>query len=149
MLPIDVLCTCDCMVVGIAVVISLAGSGNQGFANGAGTQASFNYPQGVAVDASGTVFVADSNNHRICVISPTRGTSDDACVFVLFVLFVLMLYICVRVLCLCSFLRLCMSVCEEEKEFVCVCVSQCMTLFGVSVCIFLMVCFCLFLCACH
>jgi hypothetical protein len=58
----------------IAVVTLLAGSGNQGFANGVGTQASFNFPYGVAVDANGTVFVADVVNQRIRKISPTGGT---------------------------------------------------------------------------
>ncbi len=60
----------------IAVVTSLAGSGNQGFADGAGTQASFRNPYGLAVDASGTAFVADYENQRIRKISST-GTLDD------------------------------------------------------------------------
>jgi len=42
----------------------LAGS-TEGFADGTGTTAQFNYPFGVAVDSSGTVYVADANNHRI------------------------------------------------------------------------------------
>ncbi len=65
---------CLCVFVTIAVMTSLAGSGNEGFADGLGTQASFNFPVGMAVDASGTVFVADWRNHRIRVISPTGGT---------------------------------------------------------------------------
>lgn len=44
---------------------TLAGSGNQGHADGQASLAMFNYPQGVAVDAAGTVFVADSDNCRI------------------------------------------------------------------------------------
>ena len=35
------------------------------FANGVGTSASFYYPVGVAVDANGTAYVADTYNHRI------------------------------------------------------------------------------------
>jgi serine/threonine-protein kinase len=62
------------MFVLVAVVTSLAGSGSGGSADGVGTQASFNYPQGVAVDVSGTVFVADTYNYRIRKISPTGGT---------------------------------------------------------------------------
>ena len=47
------------------VVSSWAGSGTGGFADGAGTSAFFLFPRGVAVDASGTVYVADYYNNRI------------------------------------------------------------------------------------
>jgi sugar lactone lactonase YvrE len=50
-------------------VTSLAGSGSASYADGIGTAASFNSPYGVAVDANGIVYVADSNNHRIRKIS--------------------------------------------------------------------------------
>ncbi len=53
------------------VVTTLAGSGVVGFADGTGTAAKFYYPQGVAVDGLGNVYVADKNNHRIRKISPT------------------------------------------------------------------------------
>lgn len=46
-------------------VTTLAGSGLPGFSDGLGTVAQFKYPMGIAVDAAGNVFVADSNNHRI------------------------------------------------------------------------------------
>ncbi len=46
-------------------VSTLAGSGSPGFANGSGIDASFNNPSGVAVDAQGNVYVADSENHKI------------------------------------------------------------------------------------
>jgi sugar lactone lactonase YvrE len=52
------------------VVTTLAGSGNAGAANGVGTAASFNRPAGIAVDASGNVYVGDSNNNMIRKISP-------------------------------------------------------------------------------
>ena len=52
------------------VVTTLAGSGVAGFADGNGTAAQFFYPTGVAVDSSGTVYVADSYNHRIRKITP-------------------------------------------------------------------------------
>jgi hypothetical protein len=68
-------------VVGIAVVTTLAGSGIPGFANGVGTQAYIWYPVSVAVDASGTVFVADEWNQRIRKISPTGGRSADCFCF--------------------------------------------------------------------
>jgi sugar lactone lactonase YvrE len=46
-------------------VMTLAGSGSKGFADGTGTAASFNGPSEVAVDGSGNVYVADSWNHLI------------------------------------------------------------------------------------
>jgi sugar lactone lactonase YvrE len=48
----------------------LAGAATLGSTDGIGTKASFYYPQGVAVDASGNVFVADTNNNRIRKITP-------------------------------------------------------------------------------
>ncbi len=53
-------------------VSTLAGSSTQAFghADGSGTNASFYGPQGVAVDSSGNVYVADYNNNAIRVISP-------------------------------------------------------------------------------
>jgi DNA-binding beta-propeller fold protein YncE len=47
------------------VVSTLAGTGSEGFADGAGSTAQFNYPTGVAVDANGNVYVADKDNHKI------------------------------------------------------------------------------------
>lgn len=54
----------------------LAGNGIAGFAGDGGnaTNASFDNPVDVAVDASGNVFVADANNHRIRKISLATGT---------------------------------------------------------------------------
>lgn len=46
------------------VITTLAGS-TYGFADGTGAAAQFSYPAGVAVDGSGTIYVADSYNHRI------------------------------------------------------------------------------------
>jgi RHS repeat-associated protein len=55
------------------VVSTLAGNGTYGFADGPAATAEFKYPQGVAVDAAGVVFVADTANHRIRKIA-TDGT---------------------------------------------------------------------------
>ncbi len=51
------------------VVSTLAGSGVQGNANGIGTLASFNQPNGIAVDASGNVYVAEQVNALVRKIS--------------------------------------------------------------------------------
>ncbi|HTK20719.1 MAG TPA: hypothetical protein VL442_14435 [Mucilaginibacter sp.] len=48
------------------VLYDLAGSPNvAGFADGSGTAAQFNAPQGICVTPSGNIFVADFNNNRI------------------------------------------------------------------------------------
>ena len=56
------------------VVDTLAGSGAQGFADGAGTAAKFSYPHGIALDpATGHLLVADEDNHRIRAVDPRSG----------------------------------------------------------------------------
>ena len=52
------------------MVQTLAGDGTAAFRDGAGSQARFNNPQGVAIDAGGAVYVADTGNHRIRRIAP-------------------------------------------------------------------------------
>ncbi len=59
-------------VTSSAVVTTFAGSGTAGSANGTGTAAQFDWPQGVAVDSSGNIWVADTNNNMIRKITPGR-----------------------------------------------------------------------------
>ncbi|MBV5323602.1 hypothetical protein JZU51_02455, partial [bacterium] len=49
------------------IITTIAGSGTAGFGgdNGLATSAMINYPMGIAVDSSGTVYFADALNHRI------------------------------------------------------------------------------------
>ena len=52
-------------------VTTLAGvAGIEGYADGAGSSARFKSPSGIACDTSGDVFVADSNNNTIRMITP-------------------------------------------------------------------------------
>ena len=57
-----------------ATVSTYAGSGSTGFVNGSTSTARFSQPQGVAVAADGRVFVVDTGNHRIRVISADGAT---------------------------------------------------------------------------
>ncbi len=48
---------------------TLAGNGCAGYANGQGTSAQFNTPYGLAVQADGTLVVADYGNHRLRTVA--------------------------------------------------------------------------------
>ncbi|MBS1525241.1 MAG: hypothetical protein JST19_06320 [Bacteroidetes bacterium] len=59
-------------------VTTLAGNGSVGAANGSGNSASFNSPFGIAVDATGNVYVADAGNNMIRKITPSGAVSTLA-----------------------------------------------------------------------
>jgi serine/threonine-protein kinase len=59
-------------------VSTLAGSGRQGFADGAGTAAQFYYPRDVAVDGEDSIIIADYVNHRVRKITPDGTVSTLA-----------------------------------------------------------------------
>ncbi|HTQ27514.1 MAG TPA: NHL repeat-containing protein [Puia sp.] len=59
-------------------VTTLAGNGTKGSSNGVGTSATFAQPEGIAVDGSGNLYVADFGNNMIRKISPTGSVSTLA-----------------------------------------------------------------------
>jgi len=56
-------------------VFTVAGNGKYGFNDGTARQATFNLPRGLAVGIDGTVYVADSQNHRIRAIKDGHVTT--------------------------------------------------------------------------
>ena len=56
------------------IIITVAGNGTYGFSGDAGIAASaqLNHPEGVAVDRSGNVYIADTGNHSVRVLRPTN-----------------------------------------------------------------------------
>ncbi len=64
--------------VNAGVVTTLAGQSTGGSVNATGTSASFSHPEGVAVDASGNVYVADTSNDIIRKISAGANVSTFA-----------------------------------------------------------------------
>src|ERR1039458_8347149 len=57
------------------VVTTVAGNGVQGFAgdNGPAIAAELDTPMGLAVDATGNLYIADSHNHRVRVVTAATG----------------------------------------------------------------------------
>ncbi len=52
------------------VIVTLAGDVVPGFSDGTGVAAQFNVPQALAMDANGTLYIADTGNNRIRLILP-------------------------------------------------------------------------------
>ena len=57
-------------------ISTIAGTGERGYSGDGGlaTQAQLRYPQGVAVDGAGNLYIADSDNNRIRKVSAATGT---------------------------------------------------------------------------
>ena len=58
-------------VVGMVTTVAGGTSSRGSYMDGQGTAARFNYPTGIAVDINNALYVADTNNNAIRVISPT------------------------------------------------------------------------------
>ena len=59
-------------------VITFAGDGKEGHADGKGAEAQFSYPIGVAVDGEGNIYVADTLNDMIRKVTPDGVVSTFA-----------------------------------------------------------------------
>lgn len=66
------------LVTTAGVVTTLAGSDSTGYTDGPGATAAFFHPEGVSVDASGNVYVADSGNGLIRKVTPNGTVSTFA-----------------------------------------------------------------------
>ncbi len=55
------------------MVTTVAGSGGASFIDGTGSQTAFSRPMGLAIDASGNVFVAATNEQRVRKINTAGG----------------------------------------------------------------------------
>lgn len=60
------------------IVTTLAGNGQAGFVDGRGAAARFYFPTALALDAEGQIYVADTFNHAIRVVSPQGEVSTLA-----------------------------------------------------------------------
>jgi len=60
------------IVISTGVVTTVAGTGSSGSANGTGTSASFNLPQGITTDGT-NLYVTENNNHTIRQIVISTG----------------------------------------------------------------------------
>lgn len=73
---------CSAAIWGVAsgLITTLAGNGTAGFSGdgGAAISAELNYPAGVAIDSSGNLYTADSNNNRIRKVDTSNNITTVA-----------------------------------------------------------------------
>ena len=62
----------------VTLVVEILAGGTRGYADGVGTKAQFNKPQGLTVDATGQILVADTENHLIRRVTPLGVVSTLA-----------------------------------------------------------------------
>ena len=63
----------DVAVVSVPIMTTIAGSGQAGTADGFGRNAYFNFPEGIALDAAGMLFITDTANQTIRRINTSTG----------------------------------------------------------------------------
>jgi len=63
------------VAAGTGIITTVAGNGTSGYSgdNGAATSASLSYPNGVAVDSAGNIFIANMGNNRIRKVATGTG----------------------------------------------------------------------------
>ena len=66
--------------VSTGVIVTVAGNTAQGYDgdNGPATSAKFNYPNAVAVDGSGNLYIADTQNHAVRMVAASNGVITTA-----------------------------------------------------------------------
>ena len=76
---------CDCLNHSVrrvsphGQVTTVAGNGEEGFADGVGDAARFYWPNDIEVDRQGLIYVADTKNHCIRAVQPADGTVSTLC----------------------------------------------------------------------
>ncbi len=63
------------VTVSTGIITTIAGTGNDSYSgdNGPATAADLNFPEGVAVDASGNVYIADTENNLVRKVTVSTG----------------------------------------------------------------------------
>lgn len=64
--------------IGVDGTVSTLAGGREGFADGIGAAAAFNTPSGLAIDAAGNLYVADTGNHAIRKVTPQGAVTTLA-----------------------------------------------------------------------